>query len=109
MLHERGKLKWRPAFFMPQQVAMLKQLENEDKKQKKPLLDEQELEEISIIVMESICYTLSIKVVIWQDGHYYEKTGVVHKVNHLMEYILLETDSGEEKIMLDDITAVVRL
>ncbi|ASV67561.1 YolD-like family protein [Cytobacillus kochii] len=35
---------------------------------KKPELDEQELQEIQIITMESLNYTLTIKMTIWVDG-----------------------------------------
>ncbi|TFI47311.1 YolD-like family protein, partial [Diaphorobacter sp. DS2] len=56
--------------FMPEHRKMLNHITNEDKKQKKPLLEEQQFEEIDFIVMESLNYSISIKVTIWHDGFF---------------------------------------
>jgi len=52
MIRDRGKIKWQPAHFMPEHRAMLNRITIDDKKQKKPQLDEHEFEEIGYIVME---------------------------------------------------------
>lgn len=109
MIRDRGRIKWQPASFLPQQFTMLKGIFQDDTKSKKPVLDEQELEEINIIVMESLNYTLPIKVTIWQHGFFTHYQGVVDKVDHLMMYILLETAKGKERIMINDITGVERI
>ena len=108
MIRDRGLKKWH-GFFMPEQVGMLKELNVEDKKQIKPQLDEQELEEIGFIVMDSLNHTLSIKITIWRDGFFTSLTGIVDKVDMLNKYILFETEEEKLKIMIDDITAVERV
>ncbi len=95
--------------FMPEHVKMLKQIAFDDKKQKKPQLDEQELEEIGFVVMDSLNYTLPIKVTIWQDGFFQALTGIVDKVDMLMKYILFESDEGKRIIMIEEITGVERV
>lgn len=109
MIRDRGKMKWQGAFFMPEHVKMLKQISYDDKKQKKPQLDEQKFEEIGFVVMDSLNYTTPIKVTIWQDGFFQAVTGVVDKVDMLMKYILFDTEDGERKIKIDVITGVERV
>ncbi|WP_082341254.1 YolD-like family protein [Sporosarcina globispora] len=109
MIRDRGKMKWQSAFFMPEHVKMLKQITFDDKKQKKPLLDEQEFEEIGFIVMDSLNYTIPIKVTIWQEGFFETITGIVAKVDMLMKYILFECDDGRRRISIGEITGVERV
>ncbi len=109
MIRDRGKMKWQGAFFMPEHVKMLKQITFDDKKEKKPQLDEQEFEEIGFIVMESLNYSVPIKVTIWRDGFFRALTGIVDKVDMLMKYIQFECDEGKKRILIEDITAVERV
>ncbi|QVY60912.1 YolD-like family protein [Cytobacillus gottheilii] len=108
MLRDRGLLKWQPAHFMPEHRKMLSDVDQDYYKQAKPQLDEQELEEIGIIVMESLNYTLEIKITIWQAGYFNDHIGIVSRVDYLMKYIFLEKEDENIKIMIVDITAVER-
>lgn len=76
---------------------------------KKPELDEQELEEIGFIVMESLNYTLDIKVTYWKDGYFEEIIGVVAKVDHQMKQIKLETADDYFYVFIDCIVAVEKI
>ncbi|WP_084028868.1 YolD-like family protein [Bacillus sp. J33] len=109
MICDRGKMKWQTAFFMPEHVKMLKQITIDENKQKKPQLDEQEYEEIGFIVMESLNYTVPIKVTVWKDGFFQATTGIVDKVDTLMKCILFESDEGKRRIRIEEITAVERI
>lgn len=109
MIRDRGLLKWQPAHFMPEHRKMLNTLQKDSNKQKKPQLDEQELEEIGIIVTESLDYALPVKLTIWKDGYYKSHFGVISKVDQLMKYILLDTERYKEQIMISDITSVERI
>ncbi|KAB2335104.1 YolD-like family protein [Bacillus mesophilum] len=108
MLRDRGLKKWQ-GFFMHEHTGLLKTTAKEEEKQDKPQLDEQELEEIGIIVMESLNYTLEIKITVWQEGYFNDHIGIVGKVDYLMKYIILEKDDDNIRIMIVDITAVERL
>ena len=108
MIRDRGKIKWQSAFFMPEHVKMLNDIHEEGNKQKKPQLDEREAELISIIVMESLNYSLPVKVTTWKDGYFFEQYGIVNKLDQLMKYLLLEKDKDMIRIMINCITAVER-
>ncbi|MCU1808140.1 YolD-like family protein [Cytobacillus firmus] len=109
MIRDRGKIKWLPAHFMPEHRAMLKRIIIDDLKQKKPHLDEHEFEEIGYIVMESLKYTIPIRVTIWKDGLFEFTTGIVDKVDMHMKYLLLESNGELSRISIQEITAVERI
>lgn len=109
MIRDRGLIKWQPASFLPQQWSMLKGIYRDDTKVKKPSLDEQELEEINILVIESLNYTLPIKVTIWRNGFFIHFVGTVDKVDPINMCIHIEINNNTEKIMINDITAVERV
>ncbi|USK56590.1 YolD-like family protein [Cytobacillus solani] len=109
MIRDRGFKKWQAASFLPQQWTMLKGIYRDDSKSKKPTLDEQQLEDINIIVMESLNYTLPIKVTIWRNGFFIHFVGIVAKVDPIMMYILIEVNKNNERIMINDITDVERV
>ena len=108
MIRDRSKKKWQFAFGMPEQIKMLKNLQYEENKQKKPQLDEQAFESMGVKVIESLNYTLPIKITIWKDGYFKNYIGIIDKVDPLMKYILLQSDENTLCIMIDDITAVER-
>lgn len=109
MIRDRGLKKWQAASFLPQQWTMLKGVYRDDTKVKKPTLDEQELEDINIIVMESLNYTLPIKVTIWRNGFFINFIGIVAKVDPIKLCILMEINKNTERIMINDITGVERI
>ncbi|MGN7183633.1 YolD-like family protein [Cytobacillus kochii] len=109
MIRDRGKMKWQ-GFFMTEHTELLKQIPREYEKMKKPQLDEQELEEIQIITMESLNYTLTVKMTIWVDGFTKKYEGIVAKIDHINMYIHLETN--ELKILkfhIDEVISVERV
>lgn len=67
-MKERGLKKWQPAFFMPEQIKMLKQIEIEDMKVEKPVLDEYEIQEINDLLVSSILDREPIQLKLWLDG-----------------------------------------
>lgn len=109
MLKDRGKIKWQ-GFFMSEHTELLKQIPCEYEKIKKPHLDEQGLEEIQIITMESLNYTLTIKMTIWSDGFTKAYEGIVDKIDHINMYIHLETnDLKILKFHINEVISVERV
>ncbi|MCM3324222.1 YolD-like family protein [Cytobacillus kochii] len=109
MIRDRGKMKWQ-GFFMSEHTELLKKIPAEYEKVKKAELDEQELEEIQIITMESLNYTLTIKMTIWVDGFTKAYEGIVDKIDHINMYIYLETnDLKILKFHIDEVILVERV
>ncbi|MGG0718653.1 YolD-like family protein [Robertmurraya massiliosenegalensis] len=108
MLNDRGLMKWQPAHFMPEQRKLLSGLDLDNKKQKKPDLDEQELEEINIVIYESLNYTLTIMVETWEDGFFKRIEGIVNKIDYINKCVSIECDAKKIKIPIDHITKTER-
>ncbi|WP_342489188.1 YolD-like family protein [Cytobacillus sp. FSL W7-1323] len=109
MIRDRGKMKWQ-GFFMSEHTELLKKIPAEYEKVKKPELDEQELEEIQIITMESLNYTLTIKMTIWVDGSTKTFEGIVDKIDHINMCIHLETNNLRIlKFHIDEVISVERV
>ncbi|MEK4199115.1 YolD-like family protein [Cytobacillus sp. FSL K6-0265] len=109
MIRDRGKMKWQ-GFFMSEHTELLKQIPVEYEKMKKPELDEQELEDIQIITMESLNYTTTIKLTIWIDGFTKTYEGIVDKIDHINMYIYLETtESNILKFHIHEVISIERI
>ncbi|MDQ0268676.1 YolD-like family protein [Cytobacillus purgationiresistens] len=109
MIRDRGKMKWQGAFFMPEHVKLLSDIQTNSNKQAKPHLDEQELEEIQIIVMESLHYTLPIKITTWKNGFFKHSTRVVDTVDMVKMQIRFVVNEEKNYIFIKDITSVERV
>ncbi|MDQ0220715.1 YolD-like family protein [Peribacillus cavernae] len=105
MINDRGAKKW-TSIMLPEHVKLLSAWTEEQKLVEKPVLDEQELERIRILVMDSLNYTLPIRVVYWKDGLFTKRTGIVAKVDELNKLIKLDLLSGETFIPIDSIKSV---
>lgn len=108
MLRDRGIKKWQ-GFFMHEHTGLLKKYADEDNKTKKPILDEQELEEINIIIYDSLNYTLPIKIETWRNGYFNIIEGIVDKIDYLNKTITLFTNEEKIKIPIDTITKTERI
>jgi hypothetical protein len=70
VIRDRGKVKWQHAFAMPEHTKLLKEFRKDYEKRKMPQLDEQELDEIEFIVMDSLHSDLTIKITLWDYGFF---------------------------------------
>lgn len=111
MIRDRGKMKWQSAFFMPEHVKMLKDIEVDANKTSKPQLDEQQLEEIQIVIMESLDYTLPIKISTWENGFTNHMTAIVDNLDMINKEIRVEIQPDYEMkcIHIDKIIAAERI
>ncbi|MDQ0273482.1 YolD-like family protein [Cytobacillus purgationiresistens] len=97
------------AFFMVEQQALLKNFHEEDNKVLKPILDEQEMEQLGFLIMESLHYTLPIQITSWVDGYFEQIVGTVNKVDHLTKYIEIDKTEYKMRINIDNISNVKKV
>jgi hypothetical protein len=109
MINDRGAKKWATSFMLPEHVAMLSKMVEEQKLVEKPILDEQEFEQIGMVIMDSLNHTLPVKVTYWQDGKFKIRTGIVDSVDMLIKEVKLELLNGDVTIAIDSITAAERV
>lgn len=103
-------LRWESSRMMlPEHVAALQHQKAENKKIPKPLLDEQALNEIGIVIMDSLRYTLDIKITYWLDGYFKEVIGTVSKVDMQLKQIKIESEDDYLFLFIDNIIASERI
>lgn len=106
-IRDRGKMKWQGAFFMPEHVKVLREIERDMMRIQKPLLDEYQIEEMERQVCEAMEFSQAVKLTIWRDGFTYEEIGRVHYLDPLQKEVRLKTELGTIiRIKFADIIAV---
>jgi hypothetical protein len=105
-----SNMRWEGSRMMlPEHVEALKKLKEDNKKIPKHELDEQELEEIGIVVMDSLNHELEVLVTYWKDGFYHELVGTIDKVDMQTKRIKLRMGDEYEYINIDCLKSVERL
>ncbi|MGG0889963.1 YolD-like family protein [Cytobacillus horneckiae] len=96
---------------MPEHVKMLKDIEVDANKTSKPQLDEHQLEEIPIVIMESLHYTLPIKLSTWENGFTNHMTAIVDNLDMIRREIRVEIQTNYEMkcIHIEKIIAAERI
>ncbi|NHM30875.1 YolD-like family protein [Neobacillus terrae] len=103
----RGKIKWQPASFLPDQLTMIRKARLEDSKVEKPLLDEYQWEEIEQKLLLAMEFASKLTIKIWEDGFFYEYKGLLHRLDEMNKVIYLEMEEAlMVKIRFFDISDV---
>ncbi|WP_196493695.1 YolD-like family protein [Ornithinibacillus caprae] len=76
MVNDRGSIKW-TSLMLPEHVQILKNLDQEDKKIQKPILDEQEFEIINQRLIEAATQGNHIELSVYENGVINRYTGLV--------------------------------
>jgi hypothetical protein len=106
-IRDRGKLKFMPAHFMPEHRALLLELDRDELRKPRPLLDEYEIQELENRICCAMEYTYTVKNLKWEDGFIYEETGLVHYLDPIRKEVRMVTNDGSAvAISFADIVAV---
>ncbi|MCM3585754.1 YolD-like family protein [Mesobacillus maritimus] len=106
-IRDRGKIKWAPASFLPELRSMMREAEQDELRQKKPLIDSYEIEEFD----RKICYAMEFNFPVllkrWTEGFTYEEKGRVHYVDSIRKEVRMVTEDGAAvRIPMADIIEV---
>lgn len=91
---------------LPEHVEQLRKQRKEDEKVKKPVLDEQQLEEMNIALGEAMEYKAEVTVSYFKSGSIYDFVGVIDSANPTTKEIKLSTHAGSQRLKFGDIVAV---
>ncbi|WHY74532.1 YolD-like family protein [Fictibacillus enclensis] len=80
MLRDRGKMKWQ-GMFMPEHVKSLREFDWDNKRKKKPELEEQQLEIMEETICEAMAENLDFSFSYFRDGDFHLLIGKVHYVD----------------------------
>src|SRR5690625_58116 len=99
MINERGTKKW-TSIMLPEQIEMLEQLDREQDRKEKPILDEQQIDENSFKLKGALEYKLEVKITYFVDHEFKSTEGSVKNISNNMIYIEVTV------INIDDIIGV---
>lgn len=102
-IRDRGKLKWQSAFFIPEQIKILQNLEVESNKVEKQILDEHQIEQFDQVVCLAMEYTSEVKIKVWEKGFFKVYRGKIHRLDEFNKIIYLGQKGSITKISYNDI------
>lgn len=80
---------------LPEHVQMLKEFQVDYHKQKKPTLDEYQLQDIDQTIYMSVQNNRPVHIKIWQEGYFIDIVGTIHKVDHIQKVLWILDESDE--------------
>ncbi|KAA6446966.1 YolD-like family protein [Bacillus swezeyi] len=106
MLRDRGSIKW-VSMMLPEHVELLKEYHESLDKVKKPVLDEQNYEELNEMICAAMEENKPLQFSFYQRGKIKELTGHIHYVDALKQELRIKSLSDEKHIIqLDDIVGI---
>lgn len=105
-IRDRGKLKWQSAFFMPEHVKMLKDLNTDDQKVGKPILDEYQIEEFEQKFCLAMEFSYQIKITTWESGFFKDYKGLLHRLDEIDKVLFLEHEKHIVRLKFIDVVNV---
>jgi hypothetical protein len=106
-LRDRGKMKWRPASFIPLAFEMTDKMYQDQERLPKPIIDEDQREEFDQIICTAMEFNQAVKFTVWRDGFNEVMSGKVHYVDSIKEELRIEVKPGEfKKVVLGEIIGV---
>jgi hypothetical protein len=94
-IRDRGKKKWQLAFGLPELIKAQQNLWTEQARIMKPIIAENEKEEIDLRIRYAMEYNLLVKLIIWSNGFIYHITGRIHYVDPISHRLQIELPDGE--------------
>ncbi|MDK9857689.1 YolD-like family protein [Staphylococcus equorum] len=102
----RGMVKWAPFATIPEQHERLKEYIQDQNKIDKPILDDDQLNELNNTLIFKMYNDPSIELRYFENGYIKTKVGYIHKVDVYTETLILYEESGLSKVNLLDIVEI---
>ncbi|WP_404452787.1 YolD-like family protein [Virgibacillus necropolis] len=105
MSNDRGTIKW-TSLMLPEHVELLKQMWQEDKRERQPIMDPQEIELINQQVVESYENQIVILLTYYQNGRRHDAIGRISKLHPQTKKISLKTADSCLEISFSSILSI---
>jgi hypothetical protein len=103
MVQDRGNIKW-TTLMLPEHAEMLKELWEEDRKQRKPVLDPQEIESMNRQLMEAYLQEHTVTLSVFKNGGVMAYTGKIKRMDRGRQCLMLKREMrGEIPIRFEDV------
>ena len=105
MIRDRGNIKW-TAMKLSEHVAELQRWQNEDNYEKRPQLDDFDLQAIQSEIEVAKKRECAVHVKLWDKGKAVFYTGVIREVNVEAMWITVDSPFGRDRMPVSDIISV---
>lgn len=105
MIRDRGLMKWQ-GMMLPEHVEMLRELDIDLNRERKPLLDEYQIQEFEEKLHYAIAFNYPVKLSVWQEGFTHELEVHVHYIDSLKKQIRALDKEECHRIDFGDIVGV---
>jgi hypothetical protein len=102
IIRDRGNIKW-TAMMLPEHVGMLRELKMNENNKSKPLIDEQQFEEMNDLIRFAIETNNSVIVTYYQEYDYKVVVGVIERYDPARGCIRIDNDGTFLTIDTEDI------
>ncbi|AIF43625.1 YolD-like family protein [Virgibacillus sp. SK37] len=104
MVQDRGNIKW-SSMMLPEHAELLKTMWAEDKKEARPLLDEQEKERLNEVIGLYYKNQKIITVSVYHNDTISNYSGVIKKIDEINQKILLHNGEKYSICLMDIVDA----
>ncbi|WP_419882824.1 YolD-like family protein [Peribacillus sp. B-H-3] len=104
----KDNIKW-TSLMLPEHIRLLRQLIEENRLGKKPILDGQQMQQLGLAAFDSLNLTIPVRTIYWKDGLFDTKIGIVADVDMLNREIIVDLLSGSISIPIDHLVAIERV
>ncbi|WCK54741.1 YolD-like family protein [Aneurinibacillus sp. Ricciae_BoGa-3] len=94
-----GNIKWKTSFMLPEHSEALKQIQENQEKVEKPILNQQRFNELSFKISDAMMHNLSIQVTYWFDYKLRTVIGAIIKLDTVNKKLVI--GSNQVKIPFD--------
>jgi hypothetical protein len=98
-LKDRGNKKW-TAMMLIEHRNRLKELKESEKDREKPILDDQEKEEINYKLQQAVQNNLPVEIKYYDDKRFKTATGLIKKVDSYRKEVIISEEGGEQQKVL---------
>ena len=102
-IHDRGIIKWAPFDSVISSKKVIRDIENSKHKIVKPILSEDELNNIESIILDSYHNKDEIEIKYFYNGKYYKIKNIISKIDNIKKIIVLDNN---KKIYFNQIVSV---
>ncbi|WP_254115392.1 YolD-like family protein [Bacillus haynesii] len=114
-LKDRGSIKW-TAMMLPEHVGLLRELESNQNKVKRPVLDMSQIEDMEMIISESMEFNTQVQFTIFKPlpflngadtGELINIEGKIHYINHIRKVFHVVDSKGDTNLIkFEDVVGV---
>lgn len=105
-IRDRGNKKWSMSIMLTEHVKLLREWRNEDELDKRPSLDEYDLQVLQNELENAWKRQSEVCIRVWIDGHFKEYFGFLKEIQALNNYLVLKDQYGTSRISIPDVVGI---